>query len=249
MMSITGQAGDPPQKTATTVADFVAGTNAALAVCAALFEREKSGRGRRIDVSLRDGLMAVQAGWNSIFFATGRQPERTGTASPISAPNQTFEAEDGHVNVAVVSDRHFLALTRLLGRPELASDPRFATNRLRTANREALTAELSPLFKSRPAAMWAEELQGAGIPAGLVMEMAEVFADPQAAHNRMLVELQHPRAGMVSVTGSPIRLDAVPALSESAPPWLGQHSVEVLTELGVEADTIQRLRADQALIG
>src|SRR5690606_9007972 len=115
MVSITGHPGDPPQKTATTIGDYVAGTNAAFAVCAALFERERGGRGPRMDVSLRVGLLAVQSGWWALYFAQERQPERTGTASPFLAPNQIFPTADGHLALAIVSDRHFAILCEELG--------------------------------------------------------------------------------------------------------------------------------------
>jgi CoA:oxalate CoA-transferase len=134
MISITGDPKDGSRKTATTIGDYVAGTNAALAICAALTETPR--RGRRIDVSLRDGVMAVQSGWNALAFATGKQPERTGTASPYLAPNQVFEAADAPFTLAIVSDRHFRVLAETLEMPDLADA--YPTNDERMANRDKL---------------------------------------------------------------------------------------------------------------
>jgi crotonobetainyl-CoA:carnitine CoA-transferase CaiB-like acyl-CoA transferase len=135
MMSIAGEPGGEPQKTATTIADFVAGTNAALLITAALTARGTTGRGRLVETSLRDGLISVQAGWNALYFATGDQPSRTGTASPVTAPNQTFATADGHLNLAIVSDRHFAKVCELLDVEDLITDARFSSNQARVVNR------------------------------------------------------------------------------------------------------------------
>lgn len=234
MISITGAPKDGPRKTATTIGDYVAGTNTALAVSAALAEQPR--RGRRIDISLRDGLLAVQSGWNALAFTTHRQPERTGTASPFLAPNQVFEAADGHFTLAVVSDRHFELLCDALERPDLVSD--YPDNESRMADEASLARKLGRVFKTEGVEYWVDLLNGAGIPVGRVLTIAEAFDDPQARHHDMLVEFEHPVAGHVRATGSPLRLDGVQARTAGLPPTLGQHTRQVLHETGVDDDTI-----------
>lgn len=240
MISITGDPKDGPRKTATTIGDYVAGTNAALAISAALAEKPR--RGRRIDVSLRDGVMAVQSGWNAIAFATRKQPERTGTASPFLAPNQVFEASDGPFTLAVVSDRHFELLAETLERKDLSED--FPTNEDRMEARASLVRKLQRVFKTRGVEHWIGLLEEAGLPVGRVLTLAEAFDDPQARHHGMLVEFEHPRAGLVRTTGSPIRIDGGQARSGMLPPTLGQHTRPLLTELGVDSDTIDKMVED-----
>ncbi|MCH7582525.1 MAG: CoA transferase [Acidobacteria bacterium] len=237
MISITGNSKDGPRKTATTIGDYVAATNTALAISAALAETPR--KGRRIDVSLRDGLMAVQAGWNAIGFVNHAQPERTGTASPFLAPNQVFGAADGPFTLAIVSDRHFAQLGDALGRPDLVED--FPTNEARIEGRESLARKLTRLFKTRNAEYWIDLLTDAGLPVGRVLSLAEAFDDPQARHHEMLVEFDHPVAGHVRTTGSPIRLDGGPARAPTLPPTLGQHTRGILDELGLDPNTVEKM--------
>ena len=237
MISITGDPRDGPRKTATTIGDYLAGTNMALAISAALAEHPR--RGRRIDVSLRDGLMAAQSGWNAIGFNTHQQPERTGTASPFLTPNQVFEAADGHFTLAIVSDRHFDLLCDAIERADLAAD--YPTNEKRMANRESLIRKLSRVFKDEKVEYWIELLERAGLPVGRILTIAEAFDDPQARHHEMLVEFEHPIAGGVRTTGSPVRLDDVQARAAGLPPILGQHTREILHEMGVDNDTIENM--------
>jgi len=246
MVSITGHPDDPPQKTATTIGDYVAATNAALAVCAALFERQREGRGRRVDVSLRDGLLAVQSGWWALYFAQGRQPERTGTASPFLAPNQIFPTADGHMALAIVSDRHFEILCEELGRPDLAE--RYPTNADRMDRRTELIEALTAIFTTDTTEAWVRRLDAAGLPVGRVLDFAGVEADPQIAHNEMVAEWDHPRIGKVKGIGSPIRLDGAAARAGSAPPTLGQHTRQVLEELGASPAEVDRLAAEGAVV-
>lgn len=237
MISITGGPKEGPHKTATTIGDYVAGTNTALAITAALAEHPR--RGRRIDVSLRDGVMAVQSGWNALAFAARRQPERTGTASPFLAPNQVFEAADGPFTLAIVSDRHFELLCDALERPDLIDD--FPTNEARLAQGGLLARKLAQVFAIEGVEYWIELFEGAGLPVGRILTIAEAFDDPQARHHQMLVEFEHPTAGHVRMTGSPLRLDGEQARAEALPPQLGQHTRGVLHEMGVDDDTIETM--------
>jgi crotonobetainyl-CoA:carnitine CoA-transferase CaiB-like acyl-CoA transferase len=240
MISITGDPKDGPRKTATTIGDYVAGTNMALSIAAALAEKPR--RGRRIDVSLRDGVMAVQSGWNAINFVTHRQPERTGTASPFLAPNQVFEAEDGPFTLAIVSDRHFQLLCDAIERADLADA--YPTNEDRMADRDSLVRKLSRVFKTAKVEHWIELLDQAGLPVGRVLTITEAFDDPQARHHGMLVEFEHPVAGHVRTTGSPLRIDSRQARAEMLPPVLGQHTRAILEEMGVDPATIETMIAE-----
>ncbi len=237
MISITGDPKDGPHKTATSIGDYLAGTNLALAVSAALVD--KRSRGCRIDVSLRDGAMAVQSGWNALAFTSGEQPPRTGTASPFIAPNQVFEASDGPFTLAIVSERHFELLTDALERPDLARD--YPTNESRMTHRVQLARRLGNVFKTETAEYWVDLLEQVGLPAGRVLTLTEAFADPQARHNEMTVEMEHPIAGAIKVTGSPIRVDGAPARATTPPATLGQHTVPILRELGVDDSTIEQM--------
>ena len=237
MISITGEPKDGARKTATTIGDYVAGTNTALAVSAALAERTRTAR--RIDVSLRDGLLAVQSGWNAIGLATGTQPDRTGTASPFLAPNRVFEAADGPFTLAIVSDRHFELLADALERSDLLED--FPTNELRMANRDSLERKLGRLFRQEPLDHWVQLFEAAGLPVGRVLTLEKALNDPQARHNEMLFEVEHPVAGKVRTTGSPIRFDGSPARAELVPATLGQHTSALLSELGLDDETISTM--------
>lgn len=246
MISVTGRPGDPPQKTATTIGDYVAATNAALTVCASLVERSRTGRGRRVEISLRDGLLAVQSGWWALYFAQGRQPDRTGTASPFLAPNQVFVTSDGHLALAIVSDRHFQVLCDELGRADLAE--KYPDNETRMAHRLSLAEELEGLFRAATTDSWVERLGRAGLPVGRLLDFPAVERDPQVRHNQMVVEMVHPTAGAVRTVGSPLRVDGSPARSTAPPPTVGQHSREILAGLGAEPAEIDRLVEQGAVI-
>ena len=247
MMAITGSEGEPPHKTATTIADFVAGTNAALGISAALMARSVSGRGGLVEVSLRDGLMAVQAGWNAQFFATGRQPPRSGTASPVTAPNQSLRTNDGYLNLAVVSDRHFVEMCLLLNLEALIEDPRYGDNPSRVENRESLAEAIEAVLVQKPTDHWMQVLGHAGLAVGRLLDLRSVFEDPQVIHNEMVVEMKHDCAGTIKVTGSPLRLDGEPARAITAPPVLGADTRRILLGIGLDDGQVDRLVADQSV--
>ncbi|MFP5332358.1 MAG: CaiB/BaiF CoA transferase family protein [Acidimicrobiia bacterium] len=214
MISITGEEGGPPSKTATTIGDYVAATNLVAGICAALAEPSRPGR--RIDVSLRDSLLAVQGGWNAVAFHNDAQPPRIGTASIFTAPNQVFATSDGHIALAIVSDDHFARLCQALHLTEAAT--RWPTNDQRMAAVSEIAALLQPVFAAAPSQHWLDLLTEIGLPIGRVLTLPEVWDDPQVAHNEMVVELEHPIAGRFRVIGSPIRIDGRPTTNRRPPP-------------------------------
>lgn len=216
MISITGHEDAPPSKTATTIGDYVAATNLVAGICAALAEPGRPGR--RIDVSLRDSLLAVQGGWNAVAFHSDTQPPRIGTASIFTAPNQVFATADGHIALAIVSDDHFARLCTVLDLSDAAS--RWPTNEDRMAAVQEIEATLAPVFAAQPSAHWIDLLIDIGLPIGRVLTLPEVWDDPQVKHNEMVIEIDHPRAGRFRVIGSPIRVDGKGATSGQPPPVL-----------------------------
>lgn len=242
MMSITGAEGDPPMKTATTVGDYLAGTNAALAISAALAGRATTGKGRRVDVALRDGLIAIQSTWNAMFFADGQQPGRIGTSSWFTGPTGTYETSDGFINVAIVSDRHFEVFCDELAL-DIANDPRFSSSEMRVENRAALNEQVGGVLATATTDEWMERLLAIGLPAGRLKTIPEIFDDPQVRHNQMRVDLPHADLGTLPVTGSPVRIDGDTAVSGSTPPTLGGHTAEVLIELGATLAHVDELLA------
>lgn len=246
MISITGHPHDPPQKTATTIGDFLAGTNIAFMICAALVERARTGEGKRVEVSLRDGLIAAQSTWNAIAVAEGGQPARMGTASPFTAPNQVFEAADGYLALAIVADAHFRELCQVIGRRDLAE--RYPTNADRVAHREDISKELGAIFATRDVDAWVTEIRSAGVPVGEVLTLPEVMEDQQALHQDMFYPETYPHLGNLTQTGSPFRMNSEPARADHPAPRLGEHTAEVLAELGATPQEIADLVTRRAAI-
>jgi crotonobetainyl-CoA:carnitine CoA-transferase CaiB-like acyl-CoA transferase len=235
LMSITGQPdgspGGEPMKVGVAVADILTGMYAATAVLAALAWRERSGRGQHVDLALLDVQVAMLANQAQAYLATGRPPSRLGNAHPSIVPYQAFAASDGHLVLAIGNDGQFARLCQVAGRPELAADPRFATNSARVANRAELVPELQAILVGRTAAEWTRALEPAGVPCGPINDLAAVFADPQVRHRGLRAEVPHPLAGPTPVVASPIRLSATPVEHRLPPPLLGQHTREVLAGL------------------
>jgi crotonobetainyl-CoA:carnitine CoA-transferase CaiB-like acyl-CoA transferase len=253
LMSVTGAPdgapGGAPMKVGVAVTDVMTGMYAATAILAALAHRERSGRGQHIDLALLDVQVAMLANQAATFLATGIPPGRLGNAHPSIVPYQAFATRDGYVLLAVGNDAQFARLCDVAGRPDLAADPRFATNAGRVVNRDVLVPALEALLAARTSRSWIEALEAAGVPCGPVNDLAEVFEDPQVVHRGLRVELQHPVAGTVPVVRSPIRLSGTPVVHRAAPPVLGQHSRQVLADLlGLEDGEIEALRASGAVV-
>ncbi len=243
VMGITGEEGGPPVKVGVAVADICAGMYAAYGILAALRVRERTGRGQLVDVALLDGQVSWLTYAAGIYFATGQNPGRLGSAHPTIVPYQAFRTADGYLNVAVGSEAIWRRFCDAVA-PDLADDPRYATNRDRVAHRQDLIQRLEGLFAPGTTEQWTKHLDAAGVPNGPILTVAEVFNDPQVQHRQMVVELDHPTAGRVKQVGLPIKLSETPGAVRSAPPTLGQHSDAILRELGMNPQEVATLRQD-----
>ncbi|MDQ2136992.1 CaiB/BaiF CoA-transferase family protein [Alcaligenaceae bacterium B3P038] len=245
LMSVTGERDDKPgggpQKVGVPIVDMVTGVYAAVGILAAIIGRHTTGRGQHVDLGMMDvqvGLLMNQA---MNYLLAGRTPKRTGTAHPNIQPQRTFECRDGQIVVVVGNDGQFATLCGLMGRPELATDERFATNGKRVVNQALLDPILDAAFGAEDRAVWLERLGAANVPAGAINTVPEVFADPQVVHRGMLRHIPHPLAGTVPQVMNPLRFSAAPSCAELPPPLLGEHTAQVLGELGYSPADIAEL--------
>lgn len=241
LMSITGSEEiSEPVRVGVAVADIGAGMWAAYAITAALLHRNKTGEGQFIDVSLLEGQIAWLTYMAGNFFATGEQPPKRANAHPNIVPYQSFETSDGYINIAVGNENLYRRFCDVIGLdPE---DPRFATNADRVENREELVELIESVLQEKSSDFWLAEFQQAGIPCGPIYGLEEVFSDPHVLHRNMLVNMEHPTAGEVSMTGLPMKFSETPGEVETPPPLLGEHTADVLAELGYSAEAVEELR-------
>ena len=232
LMSVTGAAdGEPgagPQKVGVALSDIMTGLYAAVGILAALAERERSGLGQHVDLSLLDVTAASLANQATNYLVGGLNPARLGNAHPNIVPYQSFVAADGHLIVAVGNDVQFARFVEVLGLPELARDERFASNRARVKYREQLIPRLQRALLERGKDDWLARLESAGVPAGPINTVADVFAEPQILAREMRVRVRHPDNPELELVGNPIKLSRTPVCYRSAPPRLGEHTDEVL---------------------
>lgn len=246
LMSITGPVEGPPMKVGVAIVDVVAALYATIAILGALLERQRSGRGQRIEISLLECALASLVNVASNYLVSGQPPQRYGNAHPNIVPYEAFETADGYVVICVGNDRQFRTLCRCLGMDELAEDPRFATNPGRVKHREELLPLLRQALRRRSTSEWLEILIPAGVPCGAVRTIPEALSQP-GSHG-MIVEVHHPTAGRVRMVRSPIRLSRTPTIVKRHPPRLGEHTEEVLSQLlSVSAAEAARLR-EQGII-
>ncbi len=248
LMSITGRGaqepGAGPQKTGVAVTDILTGLYASIGILAALAHRERTGAGQYIDVALMDVQVACLANQALNYLIGGEVPQRLGNALPNIVPYQDFPTTDGYVIIAVGNDAQFARLCAAAGLTELAADPRFTTNQQRVLHRTQLIDRLCDATRSRSTAEWVADLERVGVPCGPINTIDAVFADRQVRARGMQVELPHPSAGTVPLVANPLRLSETPVSYRWAPPTLGSHTHEVLSErLGLSAAQIEALAA------
>jgi crotonobetainyl-CoA:carnitine CoA-transferase CaiB-like acyl-CoA transferase len=246
LMSITGAPDDAPGggpiKVGVAVADIFTGLYATIGILAALHRRERTGRGDHIDMALLDVQVAVLANQAMNYLTTGVSPTRLGNAHPNIVPYQTFPTSDGHFILAVGNDTQFRRFCELAGCPALADDERFATNPARVANREALVPMIEARTRLRPARQWIGDLEAVGVPCGPINDLEAVFADEQVRHRGLRLDLPHTIAGTVPSVACPIRFLEASLSQGSGPPALGEHTNEVMSNLGRPAADMSKSR-------
>ena len=246
MMSITGlpdgEPGGGPMRAGVAIADLFTGLYASNAILAALHHRNVTGEGVTIDLSLLETQLAVLATQAANALVSGTDPPRQGNTHPNIVPYQPFAAADQPIVIAVGNDRQFARLAEMCGAPEWASDPRFVNNGARVAHRSELVPLIAECIATKSAAEWLEKLEAAGIPAGPINAISQALADPQAEFRGAVQRLGRGKLGEVPIVGSPLRFDGERADAELPPPALGEHTAEVLQQVGVADEEFQQLR-------
>ena len=243
IMSFTGEEGRPPVRVNVPLGDMGAGVFAVTAILAALNYREKHGLGQYIDVSMHDVQVSYLTHQAMNYIATGKNPQRAGSMHPNLAPYQAFEASDSHFVLAVGNDKLWADLCREIGKPEWAKDPRFKTNPDRLRNRSELVYLLGEVFKKETAAYWLDLAQKAGVPAGPILTVSQVLSDPHVIAREMVTEIPNQRTGKkLKLLGTPVKFSETKPSIRSPPPSLGEHTSQVLSELGYTEADVAELR-------
>lgn len=247
LMSITGEEGGAPVKIGVPVCDLTCALYGALAAVTALYARRESGRGQFIDVSLLEAGVSLAVWEAGQFFATGEVPRPLGTAHQASAPYQAVRASDGYFTVGATSPATWTGFCRSLGLEELLEDPRYADNARRHTERHSLIATIEEVTSSQPTLHWIELLQAAGVPCGAIRNYEQVFADEHLTGRSFFPEAPHSKLGLVRQIASPMRLSETPPRMDRAGPLLGEHSIEVLAELGLDVSEVDELLSAEVI--
>src|SRR6266508_3752510 len=249
IMSFTGESPHgPPVKCGAPLSDITAGILAAMGILAAYTHRLKTGQGQWVETSLFEAAL-VQTYWQSaIALATGVAPRAMGSAHPLNAPYQAFEASDGWIVVGGANQKNWLRMLEALNAPELADDPRFRSGADRMAHLKELEAELGARFRTKPARYWLEALEDKGVPCGPVYDMLQALADPQTLAREMVIEVDHSTLGPVKTIGLPVKFSRTPGKVRAGAPLYGEHTREVLREYGFAEEEIEALEQEGAIV-
>ena len=246
-MSVTGTEESGPTRAGLAIGDLLAGIFAAKGILLALLERERSGRGQVVETSLLEALVGILSWSAGMYFESGNAPGPAGQHHPLSSPYGRFAARDGWMNIAAGGPRMFEKLAAALGHEEWVADPRFASPVLRLQHRDALTREIESALADGDVGEWVEKINAAGVPAGPVLDLAQVFSDPQVLARDMRVELGDGAGGVFRTTGIPVKLSRSPGAIERRPPRLGEHTDELLREHGFDAAEIAALHEAEVI--
>jgi len=241
-MSLNNKEGAEPMRVAPPISDLIAGLYAAFGIVATLYYKVKTGKGEEVQTSLMDGLISFFGFMSSNFLATGELPLRTGNDHPIVAPYGIFKATDGDLAIAPSNEQVYQKFLVALGLTHLNDDPDFATNDQRMINRERINAIVQEKIGTGTHDYWVDYLNRAGIPCGIIMNLKEVFQDPQVLHQEMVLEVEHPGHGKVRMTGFPVKVGSTPCKLRLPAPRLGEHTDEILKSLNFNQESIKKLR-------
>jgi len=243
-MSITGELGRAPVRAGIPIGDLAAGMFASHGVIAALYEREKTGEGQKVETSLLSGQVGLLTYIASYYFLSGMVPQPIGSSHQSNVPYQAFKAKDIYLVVAAAGEKFWRLLCEILEVPQLIEDPRFKTNLDRIKNKDELIPVLEERFLTKTAEEWLELLNKEGVPAGPVLTVDKVFSDPQVISQNMVIDLKHSLDGGIKVAGNPIKMShGLPEEEYKYPPTLGQHTSEILQEyLGYSNEKVETLR-------
>lgn len=247
LMSVTGQPGGPPMRAGAAVVDIAAGLFAALGVMTALLERERSGRGQWVQSSLLHAGIALMDFQAARYLLGGEVPQQMGNDHPTSMPTSAYPTADGHINVAATGNAMWHTLCRAIGREDLLARSEFRNEAGRSQHRATLNAELTATLRTGTSAQWIERLNTAGVPCGPIYRVDEVFADPQVQHLGVAVPVTHPTLGPIALIGNAVGLSRTPAHITTTLPPVGEHTEEILKELGYDDAGIEALRRDRAI--
>jgi len=246
IMSITGEAGGAPLRVGAPISDMFGAGYALQGILLALHVRNRTGKGQKVEVALLDSLIAAQTPIAGMYFPQNQVPPRLGNVSPAAAPAQTFKTRDGYINVSV-GEPSWPSFCRVLGLEDLVQDPRFSSNARRMENRDSLIRTLEKTFLERTGREWLELLEKVDVICGPIYDYRELFAEPQVFKNEMVVEMNHPKAGVYRMTGIPVKLSNTPGSFRLPAPLLGEHTREILKDLGYPREEINDLCARKVI--
>src|SRR5688572_21409105 len=244
IMSVTGKPGEGPMRVGCAVADVGGGLLAALGIMTALLERETSGEGQWVQSSLLQAAIQLLDFQAARYTMSGEVPEQVGNDHPTSMPTSAYTTSDGHINVAASGTKMWKIVCEAIGRPELIDHPEFNTAEGRAKNRVALNREMNRGFREKSSAEWVEIMNKGGVPCGPIYRMDEVFADPQVKHMGIAVEVAHKKLGKVRLINQPVKLSRTPAKVATATPERGEHTEEVLLEMGFSKNEVEGFRKE-----
>ena len=245
VMSITGDPNGPPVRCGAAVVDYPTGLWATISILAALMARQQTGRGQHIDLSMMDCTLTLMSHMASQYLADGTLPQRVGNRHASIVPMDVYDTADGPLMVLCGNDAMFRRVAEVIGRPEIADDPRFATNPARVENQDAVHAMIGDSLAQQNRDVWIERFETASVPVAPIRDFPEVFAAQEVRDRNMVLEMPHPTAGTIRTPGSPLKFSDTPVVDTVAPPLLGQHSDAVLQDvLGLDADAVARMKKD-----